>query len=413
MLKRKITVLSLVVIFINSTIDIYASSRNDSIKRVVSVIEEAMLTKQVDLLEGIAAPDFSVSIANMPDALGFANRVVQYEEDFKSISILSNREEANGDISVLVQLYSAEADPTPTNILLDNQFRVKYLDYFDQKYGVYRDKPAELEATIPFEVIDGSIFITLTLNDADRPLRFLFDTGADGMATTTKLAEELGISVDVQRTTSVVGANRDTPISRNNTVHMGSFSVPEQSIALFEDMGGMDGIIGLNLAKMYILDVDFDQLQIKLYDLGDYTPPSNYKAVPISVPDGLVSIPCELDLNGKSVVQGNFVLDTGARFNLVVFSPFVRKHRLLLSGFKIESEGSMVSMGHTSHIFNGKADLFSFGPVSITEMPITLQASSGNSDWNPEAAGSIGIQLASKYNFTIDLVKKQLYMSER
>ncbi|MDR3297399.1 MAG: aspartyl protease family protein, partial [Prevotellaceae bacterium] len=46
---------------------------------------------------------------------------------------------------------------------------------------------------IPFERDSSSIVVHLQLNNSQRSLRFLFDTGADGMALRKSLADSLGI----------------------------------------------------------------------------------------------------------------------------------------------------------------------------------------------------------------------------
>lgn len=53
---------------------------------------------------------------------------------------------------------------------------------------------------------------------------------------------------------------------------------------------------------------------------------------------------------------------------------------------------------------------FSFGGLHFEKMSISLQASSWNSNWDPSAAGSIGIQLIQEFNFTINLVEKEIYL---
>lgn len=273
-------------------------------------------------------------------------------------------------------------------------------------------RPSVPKAVVPFEMENDAIIVTLKLNDSDRPLRFLFDTGADGMAITQALADSLELTISHQQNASIVGTSRNISISGGNTVHLDTLSLPGQNMAIFEDMGLQDGIIGLNLAKAFIVKVDFLQSRILLYDRGTYTPEEEEEVVPILYTGGIIKIPCELDLLGKGAITGDFVFDTGAGFHVVVFSPFVRKNRLLLSGFKYESQTSLSSLGHVTAVYHGKAVDFSFGGIHFSDKPIALQASSGNDNWDAGAAGSIGIQLIKNYNFTIDIWNEKLYLKE-
>lgn len=402
-------------LFIISTFLLNAApDGNDSINKTVSALETAIKSNDMEKLKECIAPDFSVSVANIPEALNYVTYLRQQISEPDSIRIVSGTIECLGEdgISVTVTIYLKGEEPIETNLRLNENYKIKYIDYFDQFYGIFRDKPSKLRAVVPFEFENDAIILTLKLNDSDRPLRFIFDTGADGMAIPKNLADSLGLIISHEQNTSVVGETRNVSISSGNTVHLDTLSLPNQSIAIFDEMRH-EGLIGLNLAKSFIVKINFDQSLLFLYDLGDYTHSENETVVPIIVPRSIAVIPCELDLTGKGAITGNFVLDTGATgFHVVAFSPFVRRNRLLLSGFKYESKSGMMSFGHVTPIYQGNATTFSFGGIHCKNLPIALQASTGNT-WTPNEAGSIGIKLISKYNITINLVKKELYMEKR
>lgn len=388
---------------------------NDEIPKVVSALETAVKERDLDKLRAYVAPDFSVSVATMPGALRYIEPIFQQSPETDSIRIISIETEntpREKGTNVKAAFYLKGKKPEISNIVFDENNKIRYIDYFDRLYGMFRDKPSQLRAVVPFEYEDNAIILRLKLNDSTRPLRFLFDTGADGMAISRHLADSLELVVSREQSTSIVGINRNVSISSGNTVRFDSLSLPQQNIAIFEDMGRADGIIGLNLAKAFIVKVDFEKSQLFLYDLGDYVPAPEETTVRITVPDGLIRIPGELDLLGKGAITSNFIFDTGAGFHVVAFSPFVRKNRLLLGGFKYESQNSMVSLGHATQVYHGKASRFSFGGLYFDNLPIALQASSGDGSWDPGAAGSIGIQLIKNYNFTINLVKKEVYLEE-
>ncbi|WP_316793220.1 retropepsin-like aspartic protease [Pedobacter frigoris] len=268
-------------------------------------------------------------------------------------------------------------------------------------------------ARIPFENHNGTIILTVKLNDFSRPLRLLFDTGADGMAVGQPLADSIGLKVARVQKASVVGGSMDISVSTGNTVHMGSFDFKEQSIAIFKEMHkeGTDGIIGNTLARHYIVKVDYDRKEMILYNFGDLEEKGGI-AIPFSIPSGLFIIPGTLSITTDQPHTGNFVFDTGAAYNLICFRPFVKQHKLLVSGFKADSHGSTTSMGMSTPTFAGKAAAFSFaGMQPIKDMSVTLMAGGGQSEsWNPGFDGSIGVGLISNYNFTINMQKKEIYI---
>ncbi|MDR3188881.1 MAG: retroviral-like aspartic protease family protein, partial [Prevotellaceae bacterium] len=265
---------------------------------------------------------------------------------------------------------------------------------------------AAADVTLPFELLEGHVVIPLRLNGSGAVLRFLFDTGADGMAIRRSLADSIGLAATHRQEANVVGGKVQVAIASASTVHLtDSFALQNQNIALFPTIKhGLDGVIGLNLAAACVVSVDFDRRQLTLSAFGAHRNEANAIVLPIADGQKLLILQGALDIVGKKEVTGNFIFDTGASYHLIAFSRFVRKNRLLLTGFKPEGQASTVSMGHATPVFYGKAHSFRLSPdVAFTDMPVTLQASSSASTPSHAPDGSIGIKLIRQFNFSIDL----------
>ncbi|MDR1762559.1 MAG: retroviral-like aspartic protease family protein [Dysgonamonadaceae bacterium] len=277
------------------------------------------------------------------------------------------------------------------------------------------DRPAELRAIVKFELDSGRIIVPVRLNDSQRTLRFLFDTGADGMAIRQSLADSLNLPESHSQSANIVGGTAKISISRGNSVHIGdTLTLPEQSIALFPEISGdLDGILGLNPAYRYITEVNFDRQEIRLYSFGKFQYPENGEFITMKDSTNIILIPATLNIVGKKDAEGFFVFDTGASYHLIGFSRFVRKNRLLLTGFKPESEASTVSMGHATPVFNGKAFQFRLNRFTFDQMPVTLQASSSRNDSADTPDGSIGIFIINRFNFVIDKKQRTVFLSPR
>lgn len=271
-----------------------------------------------------------------------------------------------------------------------------------------------LKVTVPIEIINGSIFITLKLNDTTRPLRLLFDTGADGMAVTQALADSIGLKVSRKQHTSVVGGNMEISVSEGNTVHLGTFAVKNQSIALFKELNrGADGLIGNVITKRYITKVDYDKKELSLYDPVGYQYEDGGKTIPITSPNGLFLLPGTLSISQDKPKSGSFVFDTGASYGLICFRPFVKQNRLLVDGFKPDYISSTTSMGMNTPTFTGRALSFSFGHIEeMKNLLVTLMSGGGEvENWNPGFDGSVGARLISRYNFTINVQKMEIHLT--
>lgn len=294
--------------------------------------------------------------------------------------------------------------PTVTRLTLLLIFLVQSYSYAQQGKAVAR---------IPFESQNGTIILKVKINEFTRPLRLLFDTGADGMAVGQPLADSIGLKVARTQKASVVGGTMDISVSTGNTIHMDAFDFKNQSIAIFKEMHkeGTDGIIGNTLARHYIVKVDYDRKEMLLYNFGEFEEKGG-TAIPFTMPAGLFIIPGTLSITADQPHTGNFVFDTGAAYNLICFRPFVKQHKLLVSGFKADSHGSTTSMGMSTPTFAGNAAAFSFAELTpVKNMSVTLMAGGGQSEsWNPGFDGSIGVGLISKYNFSINMQKKEIYV---
>jgi predicted aspartyl protease len=395
----------------------------ERVKQTIRDFSKALVAKDTALLGGTIAEHFSVSVATWPASRGY----LQTMFDLETIDSLVP---TDGKLTVQnsfkqrteATIYVRGREPQKTNVTFDiREGKILYVDYLDGRYGLFRNRPSLLMGVLPFEqekdLGKDAIIVTLKINNYDKPLRFLFDTGADGMAISQEMAEKVGAKISHQQSTSVVGGNRQIVVSGGNTVHLtDTLRIPNQNMAIFETIStGLDGILGLNLARNWIVKVNFDEKNIYLYSFGDYEYEAEGEIEHITTPRGIIHIPGFLNLTGDKIVDGNFVFDTGAEYYLMAFSPWVRRNRLLLSGFKPENQASTTSMGITTPTYEGKAHEFAFGEtIRQTNMPVSLQASSpASSNWNPGVDGSVGIKLLSQYNFTINLVEKEVHFGLR
>ncbi|HEY0272196.1 MAG TPA: retropepsin-like aspartic protease [Chitinophaga sp.] len=259
-------------------------------------------------------------------------------------------------------------------------------------------------AVIPFDLAEGDILLKARLNAGGRELHLLFDTGADGMAINGSLADSLGLTVARSQQASVVGGVMNIDISEHNTYHFGNFALPEQNIGIFRNNAlHYDGIAGISLARHYIVQVDMDRKVMELYDSAGYTYPAGCVTLPMVLKGGTPMLHVALQA-GSQAAEGDFVFDTGARYNLICFGPFVKNNRLLLSGFDPYGSSSTVSMGQASTSFTGYLDHVQVGSFRWEQVPGTLQAfRPGDEQWARMGAGSLGIQLISRWNFVLDL----------
>jgi len=271
---------------------------------------------------------------------------------------------------------------------------------------------AERVWTIPFEDHNGAIVLRCRINDSPRELRLLFDTGADGMAVSEALGEEIGLEATLAHSASVVGGEVQIRVSTGNTVHIGDFAFPHQGIALFPKLHkDVDGVLGNTLLRKYIVRVDYDRRVMALYTPGRHDFGTTGATVPITFDGSSLLLPVTLAMNGGKRFEGRMLFDTGAAYNLILFRPFVRRNRLLVDGFLPLAAGQTMSMGVASPTYVGLAESMRIGEGLHTDgFLLSLMAGSGqNREWTPAADGSLGVGIIGRYNFTVDLPARRIH----
>lgn len=390
-----------------------AQTKTDSLQLFFSNLNRAFESSDVRLIVDDLNDNLSVGIASYPSSGWYLEKIITSGE-IKSVQYESIKSQTSDTTLVNAKFNTVDGKSVKSVLAFDSKNKLLFADYFDSFYVPSRYAQSEKRAEIPFILRNNSIILPLKLNDSSQTLYFLMDTGADGMAIRKSLGDSLSLAISRTNDAIVVGGNLKVDISAGNSVHLSDdFSLENQSIALFENMGDMhDGIIGLNLAKEYIVTLNYDTKLLSLFTFGDYLFENEGETIQITVPKGLVMIPGLLNIAGNDDVEGNFILDTGAHYHLICFEKFVRKNKLLLSGFKSEGQSSTESMGVSSPVFLGKAFSFEFGnSIALHNMPITLQASTGRDNtFNQDVDGSIGNDLIGQFNITIDLLRKLIHL---
>ncbi|MEE1944686.1 retropepsin-like aspartic protease [Pedobacter sp. KR3-3] len=398
---------SFCLLFCLFSISALAQSKADALIKQLNLMFKH---KNADTLQSSLSADFSIAAYTMPYAQKLLETIVaHYPCD--SVQLQSEGKQDKLIRLNVIPYNKGKADKAQV-YMVDEQYKLCYAAPFDALYGMNRDQVSKLRAKIPFELDNGSIILSIRLNNQTKPLKMLFDTGADGMAITKAKADSLGIKANRSQNASVVGGNLQIVVSEGNTVMLDTFVFKNQSIALFPEVkGNYDGIIGNAMAKRYITHVDFDKKELSLYDFGDYQYRDKGISVPVTLPNGLFIITGVLGVGNGPLAEGNFVFDTGAAYSLICFRPFVKQHKLLVNGFKSEYHGSTTSMGITTPTYSGRAASFAFRNMpKLLNYPVTLMAGGGQSEnWNPGFDGSIGVRTISRYNFTINMQAKEIH----
>ncbi|WP_162558688.1 aspartyl protease family protein [Robertkochia solimangrovi] len=376
-------------------------------KNALTAFESAFRFRDYETVKPLLADDFTISVYTGKSTESMFKSILKQYHQLDSL-VEKNRNQNELGEKINATCYFKGQKPFLTGVQFDQQGKILYVDLLDQLYRAFRNRPSKKVATIPFEMIDGSIALEIKLNDTAEPFKMLFDTGADGMALSEAAASRANIKNIRDHQSSFVGSSSKVKFSSGNTIRLDSLEIPRQNLVVFPEIrGGFDGLFGGNFLSNYITRVDFDNGVIELFSFGQFE--GKGKALSVDYTHMVPVFDAKLSIDGKKSVEGGFVFDTGAGYQIICFGPFVHENKLNME-FTPDYYSMNYSFGHPTRIAMGDIASVGMGDFTFDHVQGALQEyQEDNTEWAFKA-GSVGIDLIKKFNFTVDLLHKVIYL---
>ncbi|MNQ05060.1 hypothetical protein D3C85_177880 [compost metagenome] len=384
---------------------IYAQN---SIQKSIKTFEKAFQNKSYNEIKDLLAPQFTVGVGDSSSNEFYLNGIFKAFPALDSIQIGKSVAIKN-ETFVLVDFCFNGKEKKPSQIVFNSENKMLYVTFFDSLYKVDRHAQVKEVASLPFEIIENGIAIKIKLNKADREFLMLFDTGADGMALNPDSAYKAGVVVTKSKSASVVGGSQQVQYSADNTIYIGDQVLKNQGLVIFPKHGVYDGLFGANLLRNFITSVNFDTMTIDLYNFGNFKYWGKAKPFVFDYKSGLPVVKMNLTFEDKKTVEGSFTFDTGAGYDLIAYGPFNHKNNLEAS-LKTEYTSVNYSLGKQTKIVGGAIPNVAINGNNFPNVTIALQEyDEANKNW-AFADGSLGIDLIKRFNFTINLLDKTVYL---
>ncbi|MBL0738078.1 aspartyl protease family protein [Flavobacterium sp. GN10] len=380
----------------------------NSIQKSIKTFEKAFQNKNYNEIKDLLAPQFTVGVGDSSSNEFYLNGIFKAFPALDSIQVGKSVAIKN-ETFVLVDFCFNGKEKKPSQIVFNSENKMLYVTFFDSLYRVDRHAEVKEVASIPFQIIENGITIKIKLNKADREFLMLFDTGADGMALNPDSAYKAGVVVTKSKSASVVGGSQQVDYSADNTIYIGDQVLKNQGLVIFPKHGVYDGLFGANLLRNFITSVNFDTMTIDLYNFGNFKYWGKAKPLVFDYKSGLPVVKMNLTFEDKKTVEGSFTFDTGAGYDLIAYGPFNHKNNLEAS-LKTEYSSVNYSLGKQTKIVGGAIPNIAINGNNFPNVTIALQEyDEANKNW-AFADGSLGIDLIRRFNFTINLLDKTVYL---
>lgn len=272
---------------------------------------------------------------------------------------------------------------------------------------------SKVVARIPFELNGSGIYLQLRVNGS-KPLWFALDTGAAGSVINKATAEALGLKMEGSNETTGAGGQVPSSSVKGVTFDIGSAQLKDlnaTTIALtsMENATGhtMDGILGSELFRRFVVEIDYENQALNLYEPAGFVYEGRGESLPLSFIHNHPYVRAKVAAPGREPVEGKFILDTGSGFPLVLLNSFVKEHQLADSStktLKIFGRGVggeiLMPVGRTARLMLGSYSL---------ENPITSFPQSGMFAQS-DTAGNIGSALLRRFKVTFDYSRKRMFV---
>ncbi len=266
------------------------------------------------------------------------------------------------------------------------------------------------EAVLPFLPGERAIYVYGTLNGTDS-LRFLFDTGADGSVVNKQSAGKIPLHLQGTQTNRGSNGTNTVEVAVQNTLSVGPLRKTDVSLTVIPyETAAFDGVLGTDMMKGHIIEIDHDRRELRFYDPRRYAgPPRGYEKHRIRYVKGYPAIKATIRA-GKKRYRGLFGLDTGADDVLTLAAPFAARHDL---AHALETIGRATSTGSDGSSYVSQVvelPELCLGRAAASRLPATLSSSTEGIDATRDMAGFFGNGLLERFNAVWDLDRGVLYL---
>lgn len=269
----------------------------------------------------------------------------------------------------------------------------------------YAFPPGKAAVELPFELVDGHVFVRVTLDD--RRVRMLLDSGGNNVLLPS-VALATGAKMEGGTGPGELG------VARVARVGLGGLVLANQSFATIdlaaflrrvEGTDDIGGVLGAELFRRVVVQLDYARSRLTLHDPASYRYTGTGTTLPIVPPGKTPRVAGSVD-----GVAGVFRVDTGNRGSLTLAQGFAAangiadRHRGIEAVHGAGASGPLRgTVARTTSLTLGNLDIA--GPVTA------IVASDSGALADPDIAGSIGNGILRRFDAVFDLPHGRLHLA--
>ena len=277
------------------------------------------------------------------------------------------------------------------------------------------EKRAKFITRFPFRQLTGGVvLIQAKFNDKPTLLNFILDTGSGGISLDSATCAELKIPHSPSgRTISGIAGIREVDFAKNNTLVLPGlkvegldFYINNYDILTAVYGEKIDGIIGYSFFSRYIVKVNYDSVNIEVFEPGSIRyPRGGYLLHPL-----FTTLPIQpLTIKDERTVNANFYFDSGAGLSFLLSKDFAEDSTVLMKKrklFPIQAQG----LGGNKQMMITVIKEVKIGPYKFRRVPTYILDDEYNATSYPFLGGLIGNDILKKFNTIFNYKKREIHL---
>ena len=291
---------------------------------------------------------------------------------------------------------------------------------------------------IPFKLFNNHIYLQARINNS-KPLWFVLDTGA-GDILDPKHAKSLNLILYSSEPTSGSGeGSQDVAITKNVSFQIQNKNFTQEEIAvialqgvedcankiavdstgkatMLENASGntnqyqpMDGVLGFGFFKTFVVEINYNQQFLTLYDPTTYHYQGNGKVIPIDINGNHIFINASVKKSDAANINGRFMIDTGLMLAVTLNTAFIEKNNLLPPSDQT-TPFSICGLGGTSKARMGTLPGVFIQNIYIDKPRTLFSQATGGVLSSTEFDGLIGNAIFRHFKVIFDYSNKQMIL---
>ncbi len=270
---------------------------------------------------------------------------------------------------------------------------------------------------IPFELTNNLVILRAGI-DGSKPLAFILDTGASTTVISDTRAKELGLKLEGRTDATTQGGSIEASRVKGVSLNISGVEFNNMTLAAIRLSGleaglgqRVDGILGYEIFDRFVVEIDYASKIVTFYEPQSYNYSGRGEVIPISIGDNTPFVVGKI--TGSRIVEGSFLIDTGAPGILDIASPFAAKHKLLDSvpHTILITSGALLAGRSSGKIARAKS--FQMGSF-VMKTPVAnfsqdAEGTEGN-EASTEYGGLIGAEILRRFKLIIDYSRKRIIL---